>query len=222
MSTTKIESSVSNFEQDSRDLLHVYPKMRTIAILDSSRVFATALALAASVTVLGLSADALAVYSRTHVPAEFLLPLWPQNFDIRPTHALIATSVIVMVTSLASLAVSKTSSLRAGFHTSINMAAPLIGFIVSLISMAFYYGVNASSTHTFQSWTCRWSGVPMQVEPHFETLCQQSQVGLGLTILLVPLEAIVLGMAAYQAAMERKVDVEVSAHERKASSPALS
>lgn len=113
--------------------------------------------------------------------------------------------------------------LRVGIHTSVNLAAPLVSFIIALISMSFYYGINASdSTETFQSWTCRWDNVPMQSEPHFGTLCHQSQVATGLNIMLVPLELIILGLAASQIVLERNLDASITARERKASSPALS
>ncbi|KFA63475.1 hypothetical protein S40285_00359 [Stachybotrys chlorohalonatus IBT 40285] len=223
MANTKIESSVSNFE-DEQDF-PIRPLVRTVGILDKARVASTALALASSITVLGLTADALAVYNRTHVAPDFFLPLWPRGFDIRPTTALVATSTILLVVNLASLAVSKTSSLRhrAAVHVSVNLAAPLLGFIVALISMAFYYGVNTSTTSdTFQSWTCRWSSVPMQAEPHFDTLCHQSQVSTGLNVMLVPLEAIILGLAGYQLVLEKRISSMTSSRGQKATSPSLS
>jgi hypothetical protein len=103
------------------------------------------------------------------------------------------------------------------------IAAPLTGFIVAFIAMAFFYGVNASdSVETFQSWTCRWQDVPMRSEPHFGTLCKQSRAGLGLAVAIVPLEAVIVGLAAYQMILEKNVDRAGSFRGRKAASPALS
>jgi hypothetical protein len=102
-------------------------------------------------------------------------------------------------------------------------AVPLIGFIVAFIAMAFYYGVNASDkVETFQSWTCRWQDVAMRTEPHFGTLCKQSRAGLGLAVAIVPLEAVVLGLAAYQMILERNIESTSASRSRKAASPALS
>lgn len=71
--------------------------------------------------------------------------------------------------------------------------------------MSLFYAVNASSTvDSLQSWTCRWKDVPMRTQPHFGTLCKQSQAGVVLTVLLVPLEAAILAVAAYQAVLERQ------------------
>jgi hypothetical protein len=110
MSTTKVESqsSVSNFD-DEREL-HLEPKMKTIGMVDAARVACTALALAASITLVGLSADSLAIYNRTHVAVDFFLPLWPANIDIRPTTALVVTSTIAVVANIVSLLVQKMSS----------------------------------------------------------------------------------------------------------------
>jgi len=222
MSDTKNEVSTSNFEVDFQD---THPKQRLVSLLESARVASTAVVLASAITILGLSADTLAVYNRTHLPADFLLPLWPEKFDIRPTTALVASSAIVAIVTAVSLVASKVSSLRnnaLGIMIS-GIAGPLIGFIVSFIAMAFFYGVNASDdVETFQSWTCRWQGVAMRTEPHFGTLCKESRAGLGLAVAIVPLEAVIVGLAAYQTILERNIDRASTTRGQKAASPALS
>ncbi|KAI9167375.1 hypothetical protein HJFPF1_03502 [Paramyrothecium foliicola] len=222
MSVTKIETSTSNFEVDFTDS---HPRQRLVNLLESARAALTVLALASAITIVGLSADALAVYNRTHVPIDLLLPLWPERFDIRPTTALVATSTIIAVVTAISLLASKMPSLRRNtVISSVScLGAPLIGFVLAFIAMAFFYGVNASDTvETFQSWTCRWQGVAMRSEPHFGTLCKQSRAGLGLAVALVPLEAVILGLAAYQIILERKMDRTSTGRGQKAASPALS
>lgn len=69
----------------------------------------------------------------------------------------------------------------------------------------------------------------MDVRPHFGTLCKQSKAGLALSVLLVPLEAVVLAVAAYQSVLERQLTPIITTtttrghqHQRKAASPALS
>ncbi|CAM1502863.1 Fc.00g076390.m01.CDS01 [Cosmosporella sp. VM-42] len=222
--TPTTEVPASNFDDDSHDF-QLESKERMFRIVDNARVALTALALAAGLTILGVSADAIAVYNATHVSGDFLLPLWPDNFDLRPTVALVTGSAIVLVANVVSLLASKTQSIRdrATIHTSVTFAAPAVAFIASTIAMAFFYAVNASATtDSFQSWTCRWRDVSMMVQPHFGTLCKQSEAGVALAVLLVPLESIILGVAAYQAVLERQLDRATRGSERKAGSPALS
>jgi len=99
----------SDFEVESRDL-HLQSKMRSLRIVDNARVATTALALLMGITVLGLSGNTLAVYDYTHVPSDFLLSLWPDQFNIRPTISLVVGSAILIVTNIAALCFSKVQS----------------------------------------------------------------------------------------------------------------
>lgn len=108
-SSLKNEISVSDFEVDAHDL-QLKSKSRMAGMVHSLRIAMTVLALAAGITILGLSGNSLAVYKNTYVPDDYLLPLWPGSFDIRPTTALVAGSAIVTVASIISLCASKTPS----------------------------------------------------------------------------------------------------------------
>lgn len=99
----------SDFEVDPEDT-HFSSNTRILRTIDAARVSLTALALLAGITILGVSADALAVYDATHVPASFLLPLWPDDFDLRPTVALVVGSSIVIVVNFISLLFSRVQS----------------------------------------------------------------------------------------------------------------
>ena len=63
-----------------------------------------------------------------------------------------------------------------------------------------------------------WKQVGMSMQPHFGSLCRQSEAALVLAILLVPLELCVLVTACFQMLLERKF----SAALRGGSSPAMS
>ncbi|OAA44844.1 hypothetical protein NOR_03598 [Metarhizium rileyi] len=210
-SSLKNELSSSDFELDVNEL-QSHSRVRRVNAIDGFRAALTILALVVSVVILGLSADTLSVYHATHLPADFLLPLWPESFDIRPTTSLVAGSAIVTAMNLLSLLASKTTSIRGRFvlHSSVSFVAPVIAFIASLVAMVLFYGVNASPTvDTFQSWTCRWKSVPMSTRPFFGTLCKESQAALALVVLLVPLELIIVVTACFQALLEKKVEAVV-------------
>jgi hypothetical protein len=224
-SKLRTQLSTSEFEGETQQLDYE-AKARLFRLVDTARVVLTAVGLAAALAALGLSADTLLVYNNTHVPAEFLLPLWPDQFDLRPTHALIAASTIVIVVNSGSILASRIASLRQYpiINKTANLGAPAVSFIVALVAMALFYGADTSDkTHTIQSWTCRWRDVAMLTQPYFGTLCQQSKAGLALAVLLVPLEAVVLGVAVFQLFVQKTLDEMVfEKQERKQSSPALS
>ncbi|KAI0512790.1 hypothetical protein F5B22DRAFT_293509 [Xylaria bambusicola] len=218
----KNPASASNFEVDPRDITY-QQQQGTIRLLNGICVGLTALALVSGITILGTSANAILVYNNTHVSSAFNLALWPEAFDLRPTVAQVVGSSIIILASLVSLIFSRVQVLhnQRVMHTSLTFIAPFVGFVAALIGISFYYGVNASSTvDTLQSWSCRWSSVNMRIEPYFGTLCRQSQTALYLSVILVPVELVILAAAGVQMSLERKASVFIP--ERKPSSPALS
>ncbi|AEO69228.1 02660985-ca9f-4cab-8d24-284cf06b8608 [Thermothielavioides terrestris] len=211
--SNRSQGSASSFEAESQDL-HLQSKLRTIRVIDSARVGTTALALLMGLTVLGVSANTLRVYQETHVSPDFLLPLWPAEFNIRPTVALVIGSAVVLVSNIVALCCSQVRTLRARatVHTSVTFIAPLLGLAGALISIIFYYAVNASQTvDTFLSWTCRWTDIPMSQQPRWDTLCRQSHAGLYLAILLIPVEVAALVLAGFQMKIERYTDAYLRA-----------
>lgn len=108
---TKTEISASNFEADVESV-RTEPSFRIYRLIDSARLGLTVLGLAAALTILGVSADALAVFHATYVPEDWLLQLWPANFDMRPTVALVVGSALVIGANLVSLIAGKLPTVR--------------------------------------------------------------------------------------------------------------
>jgi len=190
---------------------------KTARVLESVRLALTTLGLLASLISLGLSTDTLVVYNQTHLGHDYYLPLWPADFDIRPTTALVICSTIIFLGSIASLVVEKVPAIRSKtlIHKSVSYLAPATCLIASLIAISFFYGVNSSSTvSSLKSWTCQWSAVKMSVAPHWGTLCRESKASLYLMVMIIPLEVLVLAAAAVGALGERR---QVEAVDRKGS-----
>lgn len=122
MATTtdeKAQASGSEFETSSQETQ--VPRSKTaksLGVLDGARTALTVLALCCGITVLGVSADALRTYDATHLPGEFLLPLWPDEFDLRPTVALCVGSTIVTLANVVSLVFSRVKTVRQPLHSS--------------------------------------------------------------------------------------------------------
>lgn len=201
----KEKASASSFEIDADDL-HLQQKVKMLRTVDAVRSGLTGLALVMGVAILGLSANTLKVYRDTHLPSDFLLALWPENFDLRPTTTLVATAAVVTFTNILSLVFSKVTVVRnrVPVHTGLTFAAPLIGLIAALVGMSLFYSVNTSLTaETVLSWSCRWRDVTMSERPNFGSLCQESWAGVYLAVLLVPIEAAVLAVAGWQLKVEK-------------------
>ncbi|ETS76054.1 hypothetical protein PFICI_12998 [Pestalotiopsis fici W106-1] len=220
---TKTPVAASALEVASPDLQSQY-NHRSIRAVDGLRLSLTLLSLLCGVTVLGTSGHALNVYNTTSVSTGFLLPLWPDEFDARPTVALVVGSAIVVLASILSLVFSKIPSLRrkVSAHTLVCFITPFIGFAASMIAMIFFYAVNTSTTvDTLQSWSCQWESVEMRVQPYFGTLCRESKTALYLSVVLVPVEAIVLSLAGYQCTLEKRAASLVQPGKRDSPTPSV-
>ena len=78
--------------------------------LDTIRLGLTVLALCLSILIVGTSADNLKTYNETHVSDEFHLPLWPFEFNLGPSIALVACGSVMLVASVLAIAGAKVSS----------------------------------------------------------------------------------------------------------------
>ncbi|KAI1110768.1 hypothetical protein F5Y14DRAFT_465261 [Nemania sp. NC0429] len=215
-------ASTSEFEVDPRELAY-RRQQSVIRYLNCVRVGLAGLALLSGITILGTSANALMVYNDTHVSSDFHLALWPDEFDLRPAVALVVGSSIVIVANLVTLVLSKAKVLQNQplVHRATAFLAPFAGFAAALVGIAFFYAVNASTTaDTLLSWSCQWSYTSMTVAPYFSTLCRQSEAGLYLSVILVPVEFVALMVAGAQMGLERKARAFIPPP--KPSSPALS
>lgn len=81
----------------------------------------------------------------------------------------------------------------------------MAGFIAALVAVALFHAADKSPTvDTLQGWTCRWKQINMAMQPRFGSLCRQSEAGLILAILVMPLELCLLATAALQVFLEKR------------------
>jgi len=175
--------------------------------VESLRLGLTVVSLLLGITIIGTTADVLAVFERSHISDDYLLPLWPTDFNLGPTIAITVGGAIVTLCSALAITASKISiiSNRAILPTALALLAPTASLLAAIIGTAFFYAVNASRRiDTLQSWSCRWQHVTMQREPHFGQLCSLSRAGLYAELILIPLQVIVLGLAAIGVVLRRR------------------
>lgn len=200
-STTSKPDFVTDFSEfDSIDEERAAKSASLVAKLDALRLGMIALAIVSAIAVLGTAGDSLATYHKTALGSGYIISLWPNEFDIRPTTAIVACSVVVLVSSIISLVGFKVSAIRNNrlLNAGFSIGLPIISLIAALVASSFFYGVNTSNTnHSLQSWSCQWSPIQMDTKPHWGTLCKESKAALYLTVMWIPLEIIVLGAAMF-------------------------
>ncbi|KFZ02333.1 hypothetical protein V500_00329 [Pseudogymnoascus sp. VKM F-4518 (FW-2643)] len=189
--------------------------------LEASRMGLSIIALASAVGILATSAHNLKIYNDTHVANDFLLPLWPFEFNLGPSIALVACGSIMIVAAIASLLAGKIPSLRynTSLHTLLTLLSAFAGLVSAIVATSFFYGINASDvTATIQSWSCHWSDVAMASEPDFHRICKQAEAGLYLTIMMIPLFALIGAVGIMAVVHDKKVSLMAA----RKGSPALS
>ncbi|CAG8979663.1 hypothetical protein HYALB_00003894 [Hymenoscyphus albidus] len=184
-----IQSDFESFDTPQRPI-----KSPLLKITDSIRLGLTVLALLSSIAILATSAETLSTYNETKGGGEdWMVPLWPRDFDIRPTIALVTCSAVILVSSGISLAIPFIPTLPTLLITTLSLLAPTTCLIASLVGTALFYGVNTSrTTSSLQSWSCQWRAVEMGMQPHWGSLCVQSKSALYLMVMMIPLEMGVL------------------------------
>jgi hypothetical protein len=105
---TELTPEISDFEG------HEEPSRSSgkARITESVRLGLTVLTLLMAMSIVGTTADSLAVYNKTHVADDFLLPLWPVQFNLGPTIALVTGGSIIILSNTMSLIGSKVPAVR--------------------------------------------------------------------------------------------------------------
>jgi hypothetical protein len=121
MSETKSEVVAETSSFDAPTLTH-QKSNRMARVVESAGIGLTILALLAAITIVVTAADALAVYNTTSLPGDhsYLLPLWPADFNMRPSVALVTCGSVIVLVSASSLIVSKVSAVTPLFSTQYN------------------------------------------------------------------------------------------------------
>jgi hypothetical protein len=109
MASDKAQIMTADFEVDD---VRTQKKLRTLRRFDGTLQAMSTLALFMALTVMGVSADILAVYNTTHATTNFPLSLWPTSFNLRPNVALLVGSTVVFLANWLSLVACKVRSAR--------------------------------------------------------------------------------------------------------------
>ncbi len=120
MSFTKAEAS-SETHSFSAPPTSEHPAMRQPSpssfksksqLITSVHLGLTVLSLLSALTIVGTSASTLEVYNTTRLGKGQFLSIWPNEFDIRPTVALVTCGTIILVSSVLGLIVAKIPAVR--------------------------------------------------------------------------------------------------------------
>ncbi|EXJ90045.1 hypothetical protein A1O3_03113 [Capronia epimyces CBS 606.96] len=188
------------------------------------------LTLGSATAAAGCAGHVLRRYNATHLASGWHLSLWPLNVDLRPTLAVVASAAIITAASLGYLVLWLIPSphSRTLLYNFVFLGSSLVGVVLCVFTIPFnLILVNPSSHHqreSLQSWTCKFSdgasrfnsdaqslqipvfathGVP--VPAGFERLCMEAQVGTGLMIAVLVLEAASCALAGVGILLEKQM-----------------
>lgn len=116
MSTTEATETKSQFtpeitEFETHDLAQ-RKNAQTKRLTEAMRLGLTVLTLLIGIMIMSTTADSIAVYKKTSLSEDYLLPLWPFDFNLGPNIAIMVAGVVVFLSSIISVAVNKVSAVR--------------------------------------------------------------------------------------------------------------
>ncbi|OQO09755.1 hypothetical protein B0A48_05158 [Cryoendolithus antarcticus] len=166
------------------------------------------LSIALSIAVLACSARTLAIFNAQHTTNAWLLPIWPNHFDLTGLKTLIGTSTGIVVLNAVAIVALFVPSMPASFTVLLSSVLSSILALVALI-MPSLLNNKAPRRDTLQTWTCAWhdkstfSG--QQPPAQFSTLCHQTRFTTFTPIPLLLLQLLLLATAAYALFQSRRL-----------------
>ncbi|KAL2001815.1 hypothetical protein VTN02DRAFT_1190 [Thermoascus thermophilus] len=171
--------------------------------------------LGAAAAIVGCEAVPLHHYRSTSSFGQYWLYLWPLNFDLRPTNALLSCGAVIVFQALVYIIATLLPSPhpRTRLLNILSTAVSCGGFIAAVTGIAFAiylpsstYPSGFTENETLHSWTCRWKsmrglnildedGTPLRAPDHFPRDCVETRAGFILLGLLIGLE-VMMGAAA--------------------------
>ncbi|EXJ95075.1 hypothetical protein A1O1_00193 [Capronia coronata CBS 617.96] len=206
--------------------------LKQARLLGWVRLALSLLTIASAVAAAGSVGHVLHKYNSTHLGSKWHLSLWPQNVDLRPTLAVLACACIIAAVSLAYVVfwVIPSPHSRTLLYSLIFLGSSILGLALCVFAIPFNQAlVNLTAHHrreSLQSWTCKFSdgaagfnsdihslqipvfttnGVP--IPAGFKRLCMESQVGTGLMIAVLVLEAASSGIAGMGILLEKRMAI---------------
>ncbi|MCJ1269814.1 hypothetical protein MMC22_009707 [Lobaria immixta] len=173
-------------------------------LLSSIRVATSLITLALSIAIIACADNSLRAYTSTNFGGEWFLPLWPAKVDLRPTHAVLACGVVILVSSVAYLAAALFPSPRPKIHL-LNITSTVLSFVglfITLFTTIFASTINShlsdnNGSGTLMTWTCKWQGLESIAPQQFEKICTETMVSLDLVILLLIFELFAVAVTGW-------------------------
>ncbi|MCJ1465911.1 hypothetical protein MMC07_004530 [Pseudocyphellaria aurata] len=173
-------------------------------LLSSIRVATSLITLALSIAIIACADNSLRAYTSTNLGGEWFLPLWPAKVDLRPTHAVLACGIVVLVSSVAYLVAALFPSPRPKIHR-LNIASTVISFVGLFITLFTTISASTVNSHlsdnsgsaTLMTWTCKWQGLESIAPDQFEKICTETMISLDLVILLLIFEVFAVAVTGW-------------------------
>lgn len=128
---------------------------RRIRILDVARLALTLLTIAAAAAVVGCEAHTLSVYNATQLDDGFFLPpLWPSDFDLRPSQGLLVGGAVAALTGLVYVGLGVGPVVSDGRCLS-NTSGSLADISCLILAYTSQATCDPSLDIAVDHWTCR-------------------------------------------------------------------
>ncbi|GFF31840.1 hypothetical protein IFM58399_03014 [Aspergillus lentulus] len=208
-------SCASDHEEST--FLKRYHHLRWAQLALSVVCFGSALA------IIGCEAVPFQHYRSTSGYEEAGLALWPLNFDLRPTIAILSSGCVIAVLNLVYIVAVLIPSPHSHIRR-LNIVASgtaVAGLIAAAVGLAFAiylpqstYPGGFSHNETLHSWTCKWKAMrsvtssenaSLHAPTHFERDCSETRAGFVLLALLIGLEVVGGAVGAFGVWLERNV-----------------
>ncbi|KAF7179091.1 hypothetical protein CNMCM7691_008020 [Aspergillus felis] len=179
--------------------------------------------LGSALAIVGCEAVPFQHYRRTSGYEEAGLALWPLNFDLRPTIAILSSGCVVAVLNLIYIVavfipsphshIRRLNILASGTAVAALIAAAVgVAFAINLPQSTYPGGF--SHNETLHSWTCKWKAMrsvtssenaSLHAPTHFERDCRETRAGFVLLALLIGLEVAGGAVGVFGVWLERNV-----------------
>jgi len=141
------------------------------------------------------------VYYNQQSTNVWLLPVWPNHFDLRELETLIGTSATIFVLNTILAVALLVPALPANLLV---LVSALLSTVVGVISIAFPTVVNyhAPTRDTLKTWTCRWSDKSYRLHQfhapeQFQGLCHKTRFAYYSTIPVFVIQILLLCLGFY-------------------------
>ncbi|EMC92048.1 hypothetical protein BAUCODRAFT_115337 [Baudoinia panamericana UAMH 10762] len=153
------------------------------------------LSICLNAAIIGCAGRTLNIFHLQQKSNDWLLPIWPDHFDLREVNTLIGASAAVLVLNAVIAMAVVVQRLPANL---IVLLCSTLGTACSLVAIIFptILRYHAPGRDTLQTWACRWNGSNGS-PAMFSSICSETRFAFYTTIPVFVIQLLLLSMGLY-------------------------